>query len=286
MNAVRRPIRLRLFAAVAAAVLPAVAGAGQLSWFDEPGRPGEARVRTGSLLNQDTRARFDLKLASLSESFADSDASELPHSTALRFYGGMGESLSAASSPETEFTRRGGVGLGLQHRLDARDSLLLSAEYGENLSPNVFEQDTADTRAVASYTRAFSHRWQPSLTGSVFLGDESARDESYRQLARRYLGLEVTGQVTLFKSHTPYLAFQMRRSYYDAPLAVSGGLPAEGWLSPRADDRSALTAGWRWQAGRDMSLQAEASYGLNNTGLDLYNPERSRVFFGTRFDFR
>ncbi len=282
----------KLLLVVAAASLPSIAAGGSLSWFDEAG-PGAARLRSASLLTDDTEVRFDLDLASLADSeevLAETAAVTRPADTTLRVYGGVGESLSVASGndagDDAAFVRRGGFGVGLEHRLDGHDSLGFAAEYGENLRDNVFAEDTADARAVASYRRAFGHALQPSVTGSFFLGDESARDESYDQLGRQYLGLELSGQMTLFKSHTPYVAFQMRRSYYGAPLTPEDALPTEGPLSPRTDDRSSLTAGWHWQAGRDVSLQAEASYGLNHGGLDLYNPERSRMFFGTRFDFR
>jgi hypothetical protein len=287
-------------AAIAAALVPLAAQAEhRLSWFDDSssyGSGGTSPVRAASLLGQGAnRARFDVKLASLT---AEPPAEPVIvegldagiESTAVRLYGSFREPGLGAG----EAQRRGGFGLSLQHRLDVRDRVSVSAEYAENISANVFAQDTAETRAVVSWTRAFGHRWQPSITGSVFVGDESARDDTYRQLGRRYLGLEVGGQMTLFKSHTPYLAFQLRRSYYDTTLGAAttngkvslAGTGEDSLLAPRADDRSLFTAGWRWQATRDVSLQAEATYGLNADGQDLYNPERSRVFFGTRFDFR
>jgi hypothetical protein len=120
------------------------------------------------------------------------------------------------------------------------------------------------------------------VTGSVFLGDEMAREEIYRHLGRKYYGFSVGGSLTLFQSHTPYVSFKMQRSVYevsDDPLFVS----------PRTGDRSLLSAGWKWQAGRDFSLQAEASYGLGETSgssLDPYSLERSRILFGTRFGFK
>jgi hypothetical protein len=102
------------------------------------------------------------------------------------------------------------------------------------------------------------------------------------------MGFAVGGQMTLAKSHTPYLAYQLRRSYYDGENGGLrfGGLYDDSLPSSRPDDRSLFTAGYRWQASRSLSLQAEASYGLNSDGQDLYNQERTRLFFGTRFDFR
>jgi hypothetical protein len=297
-----RPKSCLIAAATICALVPMAAPAAQPPGLaDSFSLSDPARSPTGSLLGRESgRVRFDIKLMSLAADFAGSEevastTGSVPvDATAVRLYGSFREPL------ESDVSRRGGFGLSLQHRLEGGDRVALSAEYGTNVSPNLYSQDTSETRAVLSWTRAFGHRWQPSVTGSVFVGDEIARDDTYRQLGRRYMGVAVGGQVTLFSSHTPFLAFQMRRSYYDGSLGangsgrISGATTAasgistaeEALLAPRTDDRSMFTAGWRWQAGRDLSLQAEASYGLNADGQDLYNPERSRVFFGTRFDFR
>jgi hypothetical protein len=267
------------------------ANAEQSPWLKElPGITTTPTQRTGSLLSADkSRVHFDITLSSLASTPA---AEESTASSALQVYGGLGEratpeiSLPAA---EQGVRRSDVLGLSWQHRLDARDQFAVSAEYGQNVRPNQFAQDTLESRAVLSWTRQWGAQMQPSLTGSVFLGDESARDESYRQLGRRYLGFAVGGQMTLANAHTPYLAYQLRRSYYDVEnggAVRSGSLFEESPQSARTDNRSLLTAGYRWQASRSFSLQAEASYGLNSDGQDLYNPERTRLFFGTRFDFR
>jgi long-subunit fatty acid transport protein len=52
------------------------------------------------------------------------------------------------------------------------------------------------------------------------------------------------------------------------------------------EDRSQISAGWKWQVQPNWSVHAEASYGLNGANLDPNSPDRSRIFFGTRFDFR
>ncbi|MBI3574975.1 MAG: hypothetical protein HY083_04915, partial [Gammaproteobacteria bacterium] len=125
-------------------------------------------------------------------------------------------------------------------------------------------------------------RWQaayrPRVTGSVFVGGESALPESYRTLGRRYYGLAVGGELTLSRAHTPYVSFQMQRSLSASDDALATAAPD--------DDRSQIAAGWKWQAQRHLSLQAEASVGYNGNRLRLQNTERSRVFFGTRFDFQ
>jgi hypothetical protein len=281
--------RHRLLAALSVALLggaaPAAFGAtalaGKYTWFDET--PGQRPLTgTGALLRGDsTRVQFDVPLKSLpvrDEDSAATPASEPAWGT-LRLYRIQGEALSA----ESDNRRASTVGVNWQHRLFPQDRISLTAEAGENLTANSLSQDTFESRAAVSWTREWNVRWRPSLTGSMFIGDESARLDAYRQqLGRRYVGFSFGGQLNIGRDHTPYLSYQLRRSYYGNEVVSA----ADELLPPRTDDRSLLTAGWRWQATRQLSLKAEASFGLNPDGLDLYNQERTRVLFGTRFDFR
>jgi hypothetical protein len=159
------------------------------------------------------------------------------------------------------------------------NTFAVSAEYGEG---TVVSPLALDTRAAFSWTSVLPSAVRPSVTGSVFLGDEIAREEIYRHLGRKYYGFSVGGSLTLFQSHTPYVSFKMQRSVYETS-------DDSLFVAPRTGDRSLLSAGWKWQAGRDLSLQAEATYGLGEatgSSLDPYSLERSRILFGTRFGFK
>jgi hypothetical protein len=184
--------------------------------------------------------------------------------------------------PENGKSRPSSFGVAWQHRLSARDQLSVSAEQGDSLLYAGYA-DAADTRAAVAFTRQFDAAFQPSLTGSVFLGDESARTEEARAIGRKYMGFTVGGQLNVFRSHSPYVAFQMRRSYYEGYGAgdtlLAGGLA-------RTEDQSRFSAGWRWQVQPYMSLEAGASVGVGLGLTDTTVNEGNRVFFGTRFDFR
>jgi hypothetical protein len=216
------------------------------------------------------------------------DAGDDSSGDVLRLYGDMSMPVTvqppAADSfdVDSDSFRKSlnSFGVMWEHRLSARDSLSLAAEYGAGYAGSM-RTDTSQTRTGVSWTSEWTGPFRPSLIGSVFLGDETARDDNYRFLGRRYVGMSVGGQMNLFREHTPYVALQLRRSYYDA--ATFGD---NSYLGARTDDRSLLSAGWRWQVQPNMSLEAGASYGLNASGQDLYNSERSRVYFGTKFDFR
>jgi len=184
--------------------------------------------------------------------------------------------------PENGKSRPSSFGVAWQHRLSSRDQLSVSAEHGESLLYSGYA-DAGDTRAAFAYTREFNAAFRPSLTGSVFLGDESARTEESRALGRKYMGFTVGGQLNVFRSHSPYVAFQMRRSYYEG--YGPGDTPVAGGLA-RTEDQSRFSAGWRWQVQPYMSLEAGASIGLGWGLTETTLNEGNRVFFGTRFDFR
>jgi hypothetical protein len=291
MNRMPRPGASLLALLVGA--LPFAALADAASWFEPPYKGIAPLKRTGDLLFGNANSlRFDIHPQSLTAATDPGEAlvDPLVKDDVLYVYSGYDaeptlapvDPARAPGDRELSGRRLSNVAVSWERRFDALNRLSVSAGYADNvpgraLAPTEF----GDTHAGAAWTRELPGKWRPSLTGSVFAGDEFARDEAYRQLGRRYLGFAVEGQVTLLQSHKPYLSYQMRRSYYEGTA-----IDEIAANSLRTDDRSLVSAGWRWQASRSLSLQAEASYGLNPTGQDLYNPERARVLFGTRFDFR
>ena len=272
-------------AALLIAAGPALAAqTGKLSWFsDTPfAGVGNVGVPAVSLHNPDsTLFGLDVYRSQQADDYAN-PAGAWPGDDTVHLYGEVESAREPyGAAPGAATNRVSGFGVKWQHNLNALHSFAVSAEYGEGTAiyPSAF--DTQDTRAAFSWTSRLVGDVKPSLTGSVFVGDEMGREDIYRTLGHKYYGFTVGGSMTLFDSHTPYVSFKMQKSMYDAADEAL-------FISPRSGDRSLLSAGWKWQVQRDFSLQAEASYGLNtNTpNPELYVPERSRVFFGTRFDFK
>lgn len=269
------------------------APAGKLSWFNDASFEGVGTVGAPEVrpLNPADYASFGINLYSSRQDAAEETwPAELgnfsPNTNTIRLYGEVESSRSGtgsfASLKDSSPGRVNVFGVSWQHRLNAMNTLAVSAEYGEGTAVYPLSLDTLDTRAAFSWTSVLPSAVRPSLTGSVFLGDEMAREEIYRHLGRKYYGFTVGGSLTLFQSHTPYVSFKMQRSVYETTDDTL-------FMAPRTGDRSLLSAGWKWQAGRDFSLQAEASYGLGETtgsSLDPYSLERSRILFGTRFGFK
>ncbi|MBI3545032.1 MAG: hypothetical protein HY081_00335 [Gammaproteobacteria bacterium] len=264
---------------------------GKLSWFDDKPFAGAGAVGVPEIhLHNPDLTSFGLNLYSsreLAQETSSMDAADsLSGADSVHLYGELESNRKPAVSFENNasLNRVNNFGVKWRHNVNAAHSFAFSAEYGEGTAVYPAPLDTLDTRAAFSWTSRLASGWKPSLTGSVFIGDEMAREEIYRRLGRRYYGFTVGGSMTVFQSHTPYVSFKMQKSLYDTTDELM-------FISPRSDDRSLFSAGWKWQVQRDLSLQAEASYGLSNANtnpqnLDPYNLQRSRIFFGTRFDFK
>lgn len=277
MNALNRQI------VIAGALWIATAGWSLASAAVPEDSFGNSALSRGALPSRHAMlpSNFGVKLYSLSsspESDTEGAGVRRAENDVVHLFGEI-EPLAGESTNR----RQGKFGLAWQHRLNTADRFAVSAEYGENAVPTVALPEAADSRAAFSWTRQWGGGFRPSLTGSVFMGDEYARDEAARTPGRRYVGFTVGGQLNLYRDHAPYVGFQMRRNFYDG---YANGT-AETFTAPlRNDERSLLSAGWRWRVQRQLSLEAGANFGLSNTSQDLYNQERNRVFFGTRFDFR
>lgn len=288
-----------IIAGMVVAMVASLSGAhaGRYSWFEEP--------YAGDRLWLDRTAAHPLANTlevgfgeSIFHSFASSRGLEVDdgyaradvppfESNAFYFYGEFEPNRVINRTPlfgyrvdaSDQAQRLNVLGVKWRHRLDEIHSVSLAASYAENPSPIESAQDVLDTRAAVSWTSKWGEGTRPGVTGSVFVGDESARDAAFRQLRRKYFGFSIGGELSLFHDHTQYVNYRAQR--YLSP--VNDDLL---YIPGRMDEGSLLAAGWRWQVQRNWSVHAEASFGLNGTSLDLYNLERNRVIFGTRFDFR
>lgn len=273
----RPPIRPLALAALLVASAPATAAT--YSWFDD----SPASLGANAWSSRYAAFAVDLYRAPDTAEFSDDAIHE---SGVLRMSGGFEREPGRTAPPrlfETEeesasTPRLRALAIAWEHRLDAASHVTLSAGYSSPTPLFLGAPELADTRASMSLTNRWVGDYSPRLTGSMFVGGESGTVETYRLLGRRYYGFAVGGELTLFRAHTPYISFQTQRAY-------AGGEEVQPGIFPD-DERSQIAAGWRWQAKPNLSLQAEASYGYNGSRLRLRDPERSRVFFGTRFDFK
>lgn len=269
-----RSLRCRplVLAAMLAVTAPAVAGS--FSWFD----------RSPTALDPQL---WSPRYAAFEADLYRSPDWDQPDENTLRLTGGFERDPLVSPPPRlfdagvegTSAPRMRAFGIAWQHRLDTTSHVTFSADYHHDATRFLGTPEIADTRASVSLTNRWQGEYGPRLTGSMFVGGERGTSEAYNQLGRRYYGLSLGGELTVFGTHTPYISFQMQRG------AAAGG--DETLLTGLYDDdRSQIAAGWKWQAKPHLSLQAEASYGNSGNRFRLQNPEHSRVLFGTRFDFK
>lgn len=265
---------------------PVVAVAASAAWFDDAPLAG-----FGADAWMPKYAAFSLDVYRSEESVANLGTADSEARVAvdtMRVYGVVEQDFSRdpASFRSAEARAEGLVGyqpprrfgIAWQHRLDGMNHFTVSTDHVAAAPLFTVPPALIDTRTTVSLTSRWQAAYYPRITGSVFVGSESALPESYRALGRRYYGLAVGGELTLSRAHTPYVSFQTQRS-------LSAG--DDALVTALDDDRSQIATGWKWQAQRHLSLQAEASVGYNGGGrLRFENPEHARVFFGTRFDFR
>jgi len=292
----------KLVVAVTSLALPGVVHAARLGWFDElPARDSLGQIRAPlPFSNQDASRTFSVRAYESMRQIDEADYLRTPLSvasdrTVVGIYGEIDSRVTdfraplVALNPSAENSallggsssnRLSGFGVKWQHRVDAVNTFAVSAGYSEiPWSSKSVGADALDTRAALSWRSNWNGaNFRPGVTGSVFIGDETARDEAYQQLGRRYYGFSVGGQLQVAQDHTPYFSYRLRRNVYSPEDPT--------YLTSPYEDRSQISAGWKWQVQRNWSVQAEASYGLNGAYLDSYSTDRSRFFFGTRFDFR
>jgi hypothetical protein len=269
-----RSLRCRplVLAAMLAAAAPAAAGT--FSWFDRSPLALNPQVWSPRY------AAFEVDL------YRSPDLEPLEENS-LRMTGRFERDLLAPSAARlvedgiegAPAPRLRTFGIAWQHRLDTTSHVTFSADYHHDAARFLGTSEIADTRASVSLTNRWRGEYGPRLTGSLFVGGERGASEAYSQLGRRYYGLSLGGELTVFGTHTPYISFQMQRG-----IAAGGDETLLSGLYD--DDRSQIAAGWKWRAKPYLSLQAEASYGSSSNRFQLQNPEHSRVFFGTRFDFK
>lgn len=182
------------------------------------------------------------------------------------------------------YTQLDAWGVKWEHDLDSDSSFSLAASHSENIYARETLQNTTSNMATLSWTSRFTGSRKSSLTGSVFLGDEAAAEQSDELLARRYYGFSLGGQMTFFQSHTPYLQLKLQKSRYTLDDGLNTLEQAEGAV-PEPDYYSRLSAGWRWKVQGNWSVNAEANYSSSDTELN-WRFNESKIFFGTRYDFR
>lgn len=174
--------------------------------------------------------------------------------------------------------RYSGFGVQWKNQLNRSSSLTVAARFGGNEYLQQASLATDNTQASIVWSGQWQGINKPRLTGGLVIGDDRARFEQSNYLARRYYGLVVGGEITLFDKHRPYVSVSILRNEYRNGAA--------GFYPGRAQDYTRFSAGWNWQVSSNWKLRADTHYVLGNNDSGFYNGERSRIMFSTEYRLR
>jgi len=167
-----------------------------------------------------------------------------------------------------------GFGIKWRHRFGDAGSLTLMARYGKG------EHNLADDSSLDAANRLASVSWTSGVTGSgvtgsLYVGDEQAGEVAYLDNARTIYGFAVGGHWMLGSEHTPYVSLR----YQDSDNAAISGLTDY-------DKYTRISAGWNWQVNPGWRVRAEANFTYDQPRWNLFDTDRTRIQFSTRFDIK
>ena len=166
-----------------------------------------------------------------------------------------------------------------QHNMNASNFLTLSARHGDSLYSDAELPGTSGTAATLSWSTLFGG--DSRVIGSLYAGDEVAKERSNGNTDRRYYGLHVEGRYGLWRDHAPFASLKWQRSNYE----TQGNTGTANSLL-RRESFSYLGAGWNWQVSPSWDVRAEANYSLADDSAEAVEFDRTQLYFSTRYGFR
>lgn len=167
-----------------------------------------------------------------------------------------------------------GFGIKWRHRFENIGSLTVMARYGKREYSLADEGslDAANRLASVSWTSGFN---KSGVTGSFYIGDEQAGSVAATDNARTIYGFAVGGHWLLGGNHMPYVSLR----YQNSDQAAISGLTDY-------DKYTRISAGWNWQVRSNWRVRAEANFTYDEPRWNLFNIDRARIQFSTRFDIK
>ena len=167
-----------------------------------------------------------------------------------------------------------GFGVKWRHRFEGVGSLTVMARYGRG-EYNLADEsslDAANRLASVSWTSGFTNS---GVTGSFYVGDEQVREAEFADGARMIYGFAVGGHWSLVGDHTPYVSLRYQNS---DQVSISG--------LTDYDKYTRISAGWNWQVSSNWRVRAEANFTYDQPRWNLFEIDRTRIQFSTRFDIK
>jgi hypothetical protein len=259
----------------------------KLTWFGEASfsgaYPQESESRITDQSSTQSGSRLLEQQLALDTVFSGDDLDDR-HTQRIRSEVGLAFGEEAISVPvyyrraryNTGDQQLDGFGIKWRHRLEGAGSVTMMARYGSG------EYNLNDENSLDAANRLASVSWTSGLdssgiTGSFYIGDEQLREAEYSDSARMIYGFAVGGHWLLGseQTHTPYVSLR----YQDSDQAAISGLTDY-------DKYTRISAGWNWQVKSNWRLRAEANFTYDQPRLNLFDYDRTRFQFSTRFDIK
>lgn len=176
---------------------------------------------------------------------------------------------------------RNALGVKWRHRFGESSHLTVGAQYGQSQATaleNAGSAVSSSKLATVSWTSSWAGEGERAITGSLFIGDEQAKNSDSVDANRQVYGLSVGGKWALSETHTPFVSYRYQAGF--------GGDAYHASNLFEFDNATHLSAGWNWKVSSNWSIQAEADFSYLEPTLDLFDVSNTRLFFKTRYDFR
>lgn len=149
-----------------------------------------------------------------------------------------------------------------------------SLQYGEIRYP--YQQPLNVDFVAASFAFGFSDKASGfSQQYAIFHGNETPTNSLYEFNAREYWGIQMRLPVRISSRHviTPKVVYQIAEYNQRHPF----------FKEKRKDDYSYYEINWRWQFGRQWSLDTQAGHTDSSSSVPLYTHTRTVIHTGIKY---
>ncbi len=162
------------------------------------------------------------------------------------------------------------------HDFNSRNQLTAYVQYADLAYPQQGPRDANRYIGGVGYAHAF-RAGDPVVYAGVYGGIEDAKDENFKYLGHRPIGLRLGGQKTLSDTWVAFVnASAERRKYMGVdPL----------FLVDREDKQYTAGIGVTWLFAKDWRLSPQVTYLRNNSNIAINEYDRTQVFVALRKDF-
>ncbi len=177
-------------------------------------------------------------------------------------------------------TARNLVGINGQwlHTVDAVNQLSAFGQYALIRFPEISNFDTNQASVGATWLHVFANEYQPITHVTVYLGSEDEQTANVDYIGRDYLGFRAGVRVKTSAKIILSGVVSYQQSEYGGPFPFTGGVIRE-------DDFISVNIIADYEINKNWRISPEISYSENDSVLDFFDYDRSKVLITARLDF-